>query len=108
MRNKRRKQVETQKRQRRTVFFTLGILVVICISFTLIFGENGLVRFIKLRAIKEDVRAKVNRIDKQNKEIKRQIDLVKKGKDLNLIEELAREQGLTQKDEIIFQYQDGQ
>ncbi|MCK5426148.1 MAG: septum formation initiator family protein [Thermodesulfovibrionia bacterium] len=108
MRNKRRKQVETQKRQRRTVFFTLGILVVICISFTLIFGENGLVRFIKLRAIKEDVRAKVNRMDKQNKEIKRQIDLVKKGKDLNLIEELAREQGLTQKDEIIFQYQDGQ
>jgi cell division protein FtsB len=84
------------------------MVVVICVSFTLIFGENGLLTFLKLRSIREDVQAKINRIEKENKEIKRQIDLVKKGKDLNLIEELAREQGLTQKDEIIFQYQDGQ
>jgi cell division protein FtsB len=84
------------------------MVIVICISFTLIFGENGLLRLLKLRSIREDVQAKINRIDKENKEIKRQINLVKKGKDLNLIEELAREQGLTQEDEIIFQYQDGQ
>ncbi len=108
MRNKRRRQVEIQKRRRRTVLFTLGFLIVICVSFTLIFRENGLLRFLELRSVRGDVQAKIYRIDKQNKEIKRQIDLVKKGKDLNLIEKLAREQGLTQKGEIIFQYQDGQ
>ncbi|MCK5139428.1 MAG: septum formation initiator family protein [Thermodesulfovibrionia bacterium] len=108
MRNKRRKQVEIQKRRRRTVFFTLGILVVVYLSLSLIFGENGLLKYLKLNSIKEDLQVKITSIDKQNEEIKRQIDLVKKGKDPNLIEELAREQGLTQKDEIIFQYQDGQ
>ncbi len=108
MRNKRRKQVEIQKRRRRTVFFTLGILVVVYLSLSLIFGENGLLKYLKLNSIKEDLQVKITSIDKQNEEIKRQIDLVKKGKDPNLIEELAREQGLTQEGEIIFQYEDGQ
>ena len=108
MRNKRRKQVEIQKRRRRTVFFTLGILVVVYLSLSLIFGENGLLKYLKLNSIKEDLQVKISSIDKQNEEIKRQIDLVKKGKDPNLIEELAREQGLTQEGEIIFQYEDGQ
>lgn len=108
MRNKRRKQVEIQKRRRRTVFFTLGILVVIYLSLSLFFGENGLLKYLKLNSIKEELQVKINSIDKQNEEIKRQIDLVKEGKDPNLIEELAREQGLTQEGEIIFQYEDGQ
>ncbi len=103
MRNKRRKHVETQKRIRRTILFTIGILAVIYLSITLIFGENGFVRYLKLKSNKAELQAKIKNIEKQNEEIKGQIEKLKK--DPNTIEELAREQGLTKdKDEIIFNF----
>jgi cell division protein FtsB len=107
MRNRRRKQVEVKKRRRRTVLFTIGILVSLYLFLTVIFGENGLLRYLGLQSVEEDIQLKIDGIERHNKELKRQIDVVKKRQDPNLIEELAREQGLTQEGEIIFQYEEG-
>ena len=106
MRNSRRKEVETKKKRRRGVLFTLGILVVISLTLTLVIGENGFLRYLKLRSNKTELQAKINNLRKENEEIQRQIDMLKKEKNPNLMEELARDQGFTKEDEIIFLYED--
>lgn len=106
MRNRRRKDVETKKRRKRTVLFTLGTLVIVYLFLTLIFGENGLLRYIKMRSIKTDIRTDIVRLKKQNKETKKQIEAL--SKDPNLVEELARKQGLAKDGEIIFKFKDDQ
>ncbi len=104
MRNRRRKKVEIKKRRKRTVLFTIGVLIVIYFFLTLVFGENGLLRYIKLRSIRTESQADIKRLKKQNKETKRQIDALKK--DPDLLEELARKQGLAGDEELIFKFED--
>ncbi|MEF9427527.1 MAG: septum formation initiator family protein [Candidatus Mariimomonas ferrooxydans] len=106
MRNKRRKDVEVKKKRKRTVLFTLGILVIVYLVLTIISGENGLFRYINLISVKEEFQTDIEGLKKQNAETKRQIEALKK--DPNLVEELARKQGLTRKDELIFKFEDGQ
>jgi cell division protein FtsB len=108
MRNRRREEVETKKRRRRTVLLTCGTLIVIYLFFTAIFGENGFVRYLKMRSFRTDIQAEIKNIKKQNEEIKKQIDIFKDKKDLTSIEDLAREQGLTKEDELTFKFEEGQ
>ncbi len=104
MRNRRRKEVEAKKRRKRTVFFTLGILIIIYLFLTLVFGENGLLRYVKLKSIRDDMQAEIRGMKKRNEEMKRQIEAYKK--DPYLIEELARKQGLTREEELIFKFEE--
>ncbi len=104
MRNRRRQHVEYKKKISRLVFFTIGVLILIYLSLSLIFSESGFLRYMKLESAKTDLMAEVRKIKKQNKEIKRHIELLKK--DPDLIEEIAREQGLTREGELIFKYVD--
>ena len=102
MRNKRRKQVEAHKKIRRSILFTLGILAVIYLSIALVFGEKGFLRYSKLKSNKAEIQAGIRNMERQNEEIKKQIDKLKK--DPSTIEELARDQGLTKDDEIIYNF----
>ncbi len=104
MRNKRRKNVEVKKKRKRTVLFTLGILVIVYLALTIISGENGLLRYINLVSVKGDFQREIEGLKKQNEETKRQIEALKE--DPNLIEKLARKQGLTREDELIFKFDD--
>lgn len=104
MRNRRRKEFEAKKRRKRTVFFTLGILIIIYLLLTLIAGENGLLRYVKLKSIRNGMQAEIRGMKKRNEEIKRQIEAYKK--DPHVIEELARKQGLTREDELIFKFEE--
>lgn len=108
MRNSRRKEVNAQKKKRRTISFTLWVLAFMSITFTLILGENGFFKFLKLKGVKTDRKIEINNMIKENNEIKMQIDALKESKDKGLIEELAREYELMKEDEIIFQYKNGQ
>lgn len=106
MRNRRQEQVKLKKKRRQIVSLTLGILIFVYLSLTLIFGENGLLRYMNLKSVKSNLQAEINAIKKQNEEIKKQIDTLKG--DPNTVEELAREQGLTKKDEWTFKFEDEQ
>ena len=86
------------------MLFTLGILVIVYLAITIIFGENGLLRYLKLTSVKSEFQTDIEGLKKQNKETKRQIEALKE--DPDLIEELARKQGLTRKDELIFKFDD--
>ncbi len=104
MRNRRRQQVEYKKKISRLVSFTIGVLILIYLSLSLVFSESGFLRYMKLESAKTGLMAEVRKIKKQNKEIEGHIDLLKK--DPDLIEEIAREQGLTKEGEWVFKYED--
>ncbi len=102
--NRRRKEVETKKRRKRTVMLTCGILIIIYLFLSVIFGENGFLRYVKLKSIKTDIQVETRGIKRQNEDIKKQINIIKK--DTVYLEELARKHGLTRDDEIIFEFGD--
>ena len=104
MANRRRKEVEIKKRRKRTIMLTCGILIIIYLFLTIIFGENGFLRYAKLQSIKTDLLVKTRGIERQTAEAKKQIETIKK--DSVLLEDLARKQGLTRDDEIIFKFDD--
>jgi len=104
MRNIRRKQVEHNIKKRRLVLLTLGILVFIYLSFTVLIGENGLFKFIELRAKRDKLLDETSAIRKQNEEIYG--ELKKLDKQPELMEEFAREYGLTKDGELIFKFEE--
>lgn len=104
MPNKHKEQVKLRRRIRRIVLSTLWVLIFIYLTLSLIFGESGLLRYIRLKSSTGKLEAQVNLIKRQNEEIKRQIEALKE--DPNLIEEFARQHGLTREGELIFKYED--
>jgi len=104
MHNIRRKQVEHNTKKRRLVLLTVGILVFIYLSFTVLVGDSGLFKFIELRAKRDKLLAETNTIRKQNEEIYG--ELKKLDKQPELMEKYAREYGLTKDGELIFKFED--
>jgi len=104
MRNVRRKLVEHNIKKRRLVLLTVGILVFIYLSFTILVGDNGLFKYVELRAKRDKLLVETSTIKKQNKEIYG--ELKKLDKQPELMEEFAREYGLTKDGELIFKFED--
>jgi cell division protein FtsB len=88
----------------RTIFFTLGILIIIYFSTTLIFGENGLLRYLQLKSIRSDLQTENQGIERRNEEMKRQIEATKN--DPHVIEEMARKHGLMKEGEHVYKFGD--
>jgi len=106
MRNIRKQQVRQRRKARGLVLLTLGILLFVYISLSLVFGDSGLLRYMELKATVNNIVAENRKIEEQNLEINSQIESLKK--DPELIEELAREHGLTREGELIYKYEEGQ
>ena len=100
MRNSRQKEVEAKKRMRRTVFLTCGILIIGYLFLNVIFSENGLLKYLKLKSMMNNLRADTENIIKQNDEKKKRMEEIKRNP--TLLEELARKQGLTKNGEDIY------
>jgi cell division protein FtsB len=103
MRNLRRQQIKYDRKRKRIIFLTVGVLVSVYLTFTLIAGENGLLRYVELKSVKDSLLAETAMIERQNEEIKNQIETLKNNPEM--IEELAREYGLTKKGEWIFKFE---
>ncbi len=106
MRNIRKQQAKQRRKLRSLVFFTVGILFFVYISLSLVLGDSGLLRYLELKATVNSMLAENKKIEVQNKEVDSQIESLKK--DPDLIEELARERGLTREGELIYKYEEGQ
>ncbi len=83
---------------------TFGILLFIYLSFSLVIGENGLLRYIKLSSAKNSLIKENAAIQKQNKEMESQIEALENKPEL--VEELARKYGLTKEGELIFKFEE--
>jgi cell division protein FtsB len=104
MRNKRRQQVADNRKKRRLVIVTLAVLFFIYLTYSLIAGDSGFLKYIELRGKKEKLLAEINVIKKQNEAIQGEIKSLEK--EPELLEEQAREYGLTKDGEWIFKFED--
>ena len=98
-----RKQVSTELRKRRLIFFTLTLLTSLYIIFHIIFGDMGLIRYLELRKTKARLETQVREIEQDNGRLRAQLKSIKE--DPFIKEKHAREDyGLARPDELIFQY----
>ena len=102
MRNKRHKQVSNSRKKRRLIYLTFGTLLFIYLTLNIIVGENGLLRYMKLRSMRNNLLAESTIAAKQNEDTRAGVEALKK--DPDRVEELAREFGLTKKGELIFKF----
>ena len=98
-----RKQVVSEIKKRRLIFFTLVLLSFIYLLISVLFGDMGLLRYRELHKTKVRLETQIKDINKENEQLKSEIDSLKK--DPFYLEKHGREEfGLAKPDEYIFQY----
>ncbi|HZV47342.1 MAG TPA: septum formation initiator family protein [Thermodesulfovibrionales bacterium] len=98
-----RKQVTSELKKRRLIFFTLTLLSILYLIINVLFGDMGLIRYGELRKTKASLEAQVKEIEQDNKKLRSQLKSIKE--DPFIKEKHAREDyGLAKPDELIFQY----
>ncbi len=99
-----RKQVVSEVKKRRLIFFTCVVLSFLYLTISLLFGDAGLLRYVELNKTRKGLEKQLVEINRQNEQIRTQIKLLKE--DPFYKEKLAREEfGLARPDEYIFQYE---
>ncbi len=104
MRNVRRQQVKQSRKTRKLIYLTFGVLLFIFMSVNMIVGKNGLLRYLKLKSTKDRLITESILIEKQNTDIRSQTGSL--GNESDIVEELAREYGMTKEGELIFKFKD--
>ncbi len=98
-----RKQVVSEVRKRRLIFFTIILLSFIYLFISLIFGDMGLLRYRELNRTKTRLETQIEEIAKENEQLRSHINSLKE--EPFYTEKHAREDfGLAKPDEYIFQY----
>lgn len=98
-----RKQVASERKKRKLIFFTIFLLSFLYILSSLIFGDMGFLRYREIHKKKVLLEAQIQEIESENEQIKSHIKLLKE--DPFYKEKHAREDfGLAKPDEYIFQY----
>ena len=73
------------------------------LSYALVFGDMGLVKYMELNKNKARLEKEISQVSKDNKSLSEQVSALKK--DPYFIEKYAREEyGMAKRDEFIFQY----
>lgn len=106
MRNRRRKEVHHDRKFKKLILLTFGVLAFMYLTLTLVFGKNGLLEYFKLKSIRNNLLAETIIAKKQNEDVKNQLKSFES--DSALMEELARDYGLTKEGELIFKFKDKQ
>lgn len=100
-----RQQVTFERKRRNLIFFTIVSLAVLYLSFSLLFGNMGFLKYSSLTKTRNGLVAEIGTLDKENKALKTRVGSLKN--DDFYIEKYAREEyGLARPDEYIFQFND--
>ncbi len=98
-----RKQVVSEIKKRRLIFFTIMLLSFIYLIITLFFGDRGLLKYIELKKTEARMERQIKELKKDNEHLRSEIKSLRE--DPFYIEKHAREDfGLARPDEYIFQY----
>jgi cell division protein FtsB len=98
-----RKQVLSEIKKKKLIFFTFISLSFLYLSISLVFGDMGLFRYIELNKTKSSLEKQISEINRQNEQIRTQLKLLRE--DPFYREKIAREEyGLSKPNEYVFQY----
>lgn len=104
MRSARKGQLKNSKKRRRIVYVTISLLLFVYLTFVMIAGDNGLLKYVKLKSERDQMLAENIVIDQQNENMNSRIESY--DNEPELFEGLAREYGLTKEGELIFKFED--
>ena len=100
-----RKQVYNEKKKRTFVFYTILTIVSLYLFWTLIFDDNGLLRYYELKEKKAVLINEIASLNEETTKLNNEIELLKK--DPFYIEKKAREElNLSRPDEYIFLFEE--
>jgi cell division protein FtsB len=98
-----RKQVVSELKKRRLIFFTLILLSFIYFGITLLFDDMGILRYKELKKTRAQIGTQIKEIKKENEQLRSEVKSLKE--DPFYTEKHAREKfGMSKSDEYIFQY----
>lgn len=98
-----RKQVSSEMKKRKLIFYTVMLLSFVYLFVSLIFGDMGLLKYRELYKTRTRFQMQLHEIEQENLQIRSQIKSLKE--DPFYAEKHAREDfGLAKPDEYIFQY----
>ena len=106
MRNVRRQQVKQKKKRAHLVLLTFGVLLALYLTLTLLIGENGFMRYLELKETRDRLMAENQVLEQHNSSIKNEIESIES--EPAMIEEMAREYGLTKDGELIYKFEDSE
>jgi len=98
-----RKQVISEIKKRRLIFFTIVLLSFLYLAISFVFGDMGFLRYKELRYKKTHLETQIHELSEENEQLKSQIKLIKE--EPFYTEKHGREDlGLAKPDEYIFLY----
>lgn len=98
-----RKQVTSELKKRRLIFFTIMFISLLYLSISFIFGETGLIRYLELKDKKFRLEQEIKEVELKNAKLKSDLKLLKENP--FYLEKHAREEfGMAKPDEYIFKY----
>jgi cell division protein FtsB len=98
-----RKQVLSEIKKRRLIFFTIVLLSFLYLAISFVFGDMGFLRYKELHYKKIHLETQLHKLSEENKQLKSQIKLIKE--EPFYTEKHGREDlGLAKPDEYIFLY----
>lgn len=98
-----RKQVASEIKKRRLIFFTIICLSLFYFVISFTFGDSGLLKYRELRKKKSELAAEIQAIETRNNALKSELKLLKENP--FYLEKYAREDfGMAKPDEYIFKY----
>ena len=98
-----RKQVISEIKKRRLIFFTIVLLSFLYLAISLVFGDMGFLRYKELHNKKTHLQTQIHELSAENEQLKSQIKLIKE--EPFYTEKHGREDlGLAKPDEYIFLY----
>jgi cell division protein FtsB len=99
-----RKQVSSEIKKRRLIFYTIMFLSALYLVISFTFGDAGFLRYRSLGEKKNQLARELNEIDSRNARLRSEVKLLKE--DPFYIEKHAREEfGMAKPDEYIFKYE---
>ena len=102
MRNVRKEQLNSNKKGRKIIYLTVSMLLFIYLTFIMIVGDNGLLKYLELKSTRDKLLAENIVIQEQNLDMKDSVESYDNEPDQ--YEGLAREYGLTKEGELIFKF----
>ncbi|GAB4405643.1 MAG: hypothetical protein OHK0032_00240 [Thermodesulfovibrionales bacterium] len=98
-----RKQVASELKKRRFIFYTVIFLTLLYMGINFTLGDSGLLRYLELRDKKMRLEEEIKEVESKNIHLKSEIKLLKENP--FYLEKHAREDfGMARPDEYIFKY----
>lgn len=102
--NRLRKQVTSEIKKRRLIFYTIVFLSLLYLAISFTFGDAGFLKYRELREKKSQIAREIKELEARNARLKSEVKLLKE--DPFYLEKHAREDfGMAKPDEYIFKYE---